>query len=65
MIVSNRGFWAIGKLQYTGIYGKLNRRKKLWSNDKFDNDRIDDEADNYYLCGGNNKFNSLTTQSQL
>ena len=55
----------IVKLQYYGIYGKLNRRNKLWSSNKFDDDNLDDEADYCYLCGGNNKFNSLTTQSQL
>ena len=41
-----------GKLQYTGIYGKLNRRNKLGSNGNFNDDNLDDEADNYYLCGG-------------
>ena len=46
------GFWAIGKLQYTGIYGKLKRRKKWWSSGKLDDNYIDDEADNSYLCGG-------------
>ena len=42
----------IGKLQNTGIYDKLNRRNKLWSKDKFDDDNLDDEADYSYLCGG-------------
>ena len=55
----------IGKLQYTRIYTKLNRRNKLWSCDKLSNNNLDDEADYSYLCGGNNKFNSLTNQSQL
>ena len=55
----------IGKLQYTRNYSKLKRRNKLCSNGKFDNDNLDDEADYSYLCGGNNKFNSLTNQSQL
>ena len=54
MIVSNRGFWAIGKLQYTGIYGKLKRRNKFWSNGKFNDENLDDEADYGYLCGGSN-----------
>lgn len=58
-------FWEIGKLQYTRIYSKLNRRNKLCSNGKFDNDNFDDKADYCYLCGSNNKFNSLTNQSQL
>ena len=49
-------FWIIGKLQYAGIYGKLKRRNKLWSNEKFDNDKIDDDADNYYLCGGSSNY---------
>ena len=56
--------WVIRKLQYTKIYSKLNRRNKLCSNGKFENDNLDDKADYSYLCGGNNKFNSLTTQSQ-
>ena len=42
----------IGKLQNTGIYDKLNRRNKLCSKDKFDDDNLDDEADYSYLCGG-------------
>ena len=29
------------------------------------NDNLEDEVDYSYLCGGNNKFNSLTNQSQL
>ena len=45
-------FQVNGKLQYYGIYSKLNRRNKLWSKDKFDDDNIDDEADYNYLCGG-------------
>ena len=57
-------FWVIEKLQYTRIYGKLNRRNKLWSSGKLNYNNLDDEADYSYLCGGNNKFNSLTTQSQ-
>ena len=55
----------IEKLQYAGIYGKLKRRNKLWSSDKLTDNNLDDEADYSYLCGGNNKFNSLTNQSQL
>jgi len=47
-------FLEIGKLQYTRIYGKLKRRNKLWSSNKLDDNYIDDEADNDYLCGGNN-----------
>ena len=58
-------FWVIGKIQYTRIYGKLNRRNKLWPSGKLSNNNLDDEADYSYLCGGNNKFNSLTNQSQL
>ena len=50
------GFRAIGKLQYTGIYGKFNRRDKLWLGNKFDDDKIDDDVDNYYLCGGSNNM---------
>ena len=42
----------IGKLQYTRIYGKLNRGNKLWANDKFDNDNLDNKTDYGYLCGG-------------
>ena len=57
-------FWVIGKVQYTRIYSNLNRRNKLCSNGKFENDNLDDKADYSYLCGGNNKFNSLATQSQ-
>ena len=56
--------WVIEKLQYTGIYGKLNRWNKLWSSGKFNDDNLDNGTDYNYLCGGNNKFNSLTTQSQ-
>ena len=58
-------FWVIEKLQYTRIYGKLKRRNKSWSSGKLSNNNLDDEADYSYLCGGNNKFNSLTNQSQL
>ena len=43
----------------------LKRRNKLWSSDKLTDNNLDDEADYSYLCGGNNKFNSLTNQSQL
>ena len=57
-------FWVIGKVQYTRIYSNLNRRNKLWSSRKLSNNNLDDKADYSYLCGGNNKFNSLTTQSQ-
>ena len=49
----------IVKLQYYGIYGKLKRRNKLWSSNKFDDDNLDDEADYSYLCGGNNILNYL------
>ena len=55
----------IEKLQYTRINGMLKRRNKLWSSGKLSNNNLDDEADYSYLCGGNNKFNSLTNQSQL
>ena len=41
-----------GKLQNTGIYGKLKRRNKFWSNGKFNDENLDDEADYSYLCGG-------------
>ena len=58
-------FRVIGKLQYTRIYGKLNRRNKLCSSGKLNYNNLDDEADYSYLCGSNNKFNSLTNQSQL
>ena len=47
-------FWIIGKPQYIRIYGKLNRRNKLWSSNKLDDNYIDDKADYSYLCGGNN-----------
>ena len=53
------------KLQYVGICGKLERRNNLWASGKLSNNNLDDEADYSYLCGGNNKFNSLTNQSQL
>ena len=42
----------IGKLQCTGIYGKLKCRNKLRANDKFDNDNLDNKTDYGYLCGG-------------
>ena len=42
----------IGKLKYTRIYGKLNRRNKLWSSDKLSNNNLDDKTDYSYLCGG-------------
>ena len=42
----------IGKLQYTRIYTKLNRRNKLWSCDKLSNNNLDNETDYGYLCGG-------------
>ena len=58
-------FQINGKLQYYGIYGKLNRRNKLWASGKLSNNNLDDKTDYSYLCGGNNKFNSLTNQSQL
>ena len=56
MIVFNlhiiRGFWAIGKLLYDRIYSKLKHRNKFWSNGKFNDENLDDEADYSYLCGG-------------
>ena len=55
----------IGKLQYTRIYTKLNRRNKLWSCDKLSNNNLDNETDYGYLCNGNNNcreiINLLTT----
>ena len=58
-------FRVIGKLQYTRIYGKLNRRNKLCANGKIDNVNLDDKADYSYLCNGNNNcreiINLLTT----
>ena len=67
MILWNRisKFLVIGKLQYTILYIRANRRNKLWSSDKLTDNNLDDKADYSYLCGGNNKFNSLTNQSQL
>ena len=47
-------FRVIGKLQYTRIYGKLNRRNKLCSSGKLNYNNLDDEADYSYLCNGNN-----------
>ena len=44
----------IEKLQYTRIYGKLNRRNKLWPSGKLSNNNLDDKADYSYLCNGNN-----------
>ena len=55
----------IGELQYTEIYVKLKRRNKLWSSGKLSDNNLDDKANYSYLWGGNNKFNSLTNQSQL
>ena len=55
----------IAKLQYARIFNNLNRRNKLWSSGKLSNNNLEDEVDYSYLCGGNNKFNSLTNQSQL
>ena len=52
-------FRVIGKLQYTRIYGKLNRRNKLCSSGKLNYNNLDDEADYSYLCGGNNMLNYL------
>ena len=49
----------IGKLQYTGIYGKLNHRNKLWSCDKLSYDKVDNDISNSYLCGDNNLLNLL------
>ena len=55
----------IRKPQYTGIYGKLNRRKKIWLSGKLGDNYLDDEADYSYLCNGNNNcreiINLLTT----
>ena len=48
-----------GKRQYTLLYFEGNRRNKICSYDKFDDDNIDDEADYNYLCGGNNMLNYL------
>ena len=45
-------FWVIGMLQYAEIYGKLNRRNKLWANGKLSNNNLDDKVDYSYLCGG-------------
>ena len=45
-----------GKLQNTGIYGKLNRRNKLWSCDKLSDNNFDNKADYSYLCGGSNNM---------
>ena len=42
----------IGKLQYYGIYSKLNCRNKLCSSGKLNYNNLDDEADYSYLCGG-------------
>ena len=47
-------FRVIEKLQYGGIYGKLNRRNKLWPSGKLSNNNLDDKADYSYLCNGNN-----------
>ena len=47
-------YQVIGKLQYTRIYGKLNRRNKLWPSGKLSNNNLDDKADYSYLCNGNN-----------
>ena len=49
----------IGKLQYSRIYGKLNRRNKLWSSDKLSNNNLDDKTDYSYLCDSNNMLNYL------
>ena len=51
----------IGKLQYTGIYGKLNRRDKLWSSTQLSYDKVDNDISNSYLCGGNNYAERLLT----
>ena len=45
----------IGELQYTEIYVKLKRRNKLWASDKFSYNKVENNTNNYYLCGG--KFN--------
>ena len=54
-----------GKLQNTGIYGKLKCRNKLWSCDKLSDNNLDDKTDYSYLCNGNNNcreiINLLTT----
>ena len=52
-------FWVIGKLQYAGIYGKLKRRNKLWTNGKLSYNNLDDKVDYSYLCGDNNMLNYL------
>ena len=52
-------FCVIGKLQYTRIHGKLNRRNKLCPSGKLSNNNLDDKADYSYLCGGNNMLNYL------
>ena len=50
-------FWVTGKLQCTGIYGKLKCRNKLWSCGKLEVKSICTNNKKHYLCGGNNKFN--------
>ena len=47
-------FWVIGKLQYTEIYDKLKRRNKLCLRGELNSNNLDDEANNSYLCNGNN-----------
>ena len=58
------GFWVIRKLQYIGIYSKLNHRNKWCSSSKLSDNNLDDKVGYSYLCGGNNKFNIVDTQSQ-
>ena len=58
-VVINFEFLEIGKLQYTRIYGKLNRRNKLRANDKLSNDKVENNTINSYFCGGNNMLNYL------
>ena len=60
----------IAKLQYARIFNNLNRRNKLWSSGKFDNDNLDDKADYSYLCGGSenmprDKLNRELNQSDF
>ena len=52
-------FQVLGKLQNTGIYGKLKRRKKIWLSGKLGDNYLDDEADNSYLCGGTNNCREI------
>ena len=63
-------FWVIGKLQDTGIYDKLKRRNKLWTNGKLSYNNLDDKVDYSYLCGGSenmprDKLNRELNQSDF